>query len=126
MRKNIKVDGRDIHAFILVETDERICYIPVSALHRVDYDRLEAVSKIARGPIMETLRDYKLDNGRNALKQYDNLIQVTIKSGEDSVRIPKPDESTKKKDVTVEAKVDTPEEAPKARRKPGPKPKAKE
>lgn len=93
--QDIRVNGRLQRVFVLKQTDERVVYIPVKTLHRVDYDRLKKMeeSKPANLPLLDFMSKQKLDNGRLALVQFDKLIQVaTLDASGDAVRLTKPDE----------------------------------
>lgn len=79
MRRLI-INGRTKRVFVLNETDKRIVYIPVDALHRVDYERLKTIDEKNPDNMLEEMKDTKLDNGRNALVVYDKLIQVANKA----------------------------------------------
>lgn len=137
--KDIRIDNKMQRVFILTESPERIVYIPVKHLHRIDYDRLKEIEAKYSKNLLDGLAKTTLDNGRNALVQYDGIIQVMQKTG--SSRIRKPDEGifeelktekeTRSIDATptktaepTQAKAEVEEEKP-ARRKPGPKPKPK-
>jgi hypothetical protein len=98
--KDIRVNGKNIRVFVLKETSDRIVYIPLKTLHRVDYDRLldiESVAAKQSTAMLDLMSTYKLDNGRNALVQYDKIIQVLKKivtaSGIVGERLPKPEEA---------------------------------
>ncbi len=114
--KDIIVDGRLQRVFVLTETDKRIVYISLKSIHEVDYFRLKEIEqKAGKVPMIEFMKDYKLDNGRNALKQYDELIQIADKNAADpkkGSRLRKPTEAFYKEE----------KKAPE-RKKPGPKPK---
>ena len=76
--KDIRVNGRFMRVFVLTESDERIIYIPIKSLHRTDYDRLLDIEKRCGGnrSMLEEMKKTKLENGKNALTLYDNIIQV--------------------------------------------------
>jgi hypothetical protein len=91
--KNIKIDGRMTPVFVLKETDNRIVYIPVNHLHRVDYDRLKDIEKAGGNDMLAQMRRTKLSNGMNSLAAYDKVIQVADKAnGNNVARLKKPDE----------------------------------
>jgi len=94
--RDLRIDGKLKRGFVLKETDERILFIPLTVLTRTDYNRLlEIEEKTGAGVMLNTMRDTKLDNGRNALALYDALISVLIKNGKDgniTTRLPKPNE----------------------------------
>lgn len=89
------IDGRNQLVFILRETEDRLVYIPVKNLHRVDYERLKKAEaeKSKRVDLLEHLKDKKSDNGRNMLELYDSIMQVCHKADKTHVRIHKPHES---------------------------------
>lgn len=90
--KDIRVEGRLQRVFVLKETDERIVYVPLKSLTRKDYERLLDIEGKG-GEMLTEMRRTTLDNGRNALSQYDNIIQVVTKLNEkEGVRLRKPDE----------------------------------
>lgn len=134
--KDLRIDGRMQRVFVLLETDERMVYIPVKSLHRVDYDFLIDLEDKWPRNMLEGLKKSKLPNGRNALVQYENIIQVLQFTGKgNEVRIKKPHERQPEEVQPVQVEVvsaPTPTveaqpvqvEAP-ARKKPGPKPKNK-
>lgn len=128
--KVINVDGRPAKVFVLKETKDSIVYIPVKALFRVDYERLLELEKQG-GELLKTMQKTTLENGRNALVQYDNVIQV-LRYTSDSTgkRLKRPNEDgfgdeapQLKQEVQQPEPVTTPsaDEKP-ARRKPGPRP----
>lgn len=123
--KDIRIDNRMQRVFILKETDDRIVYIPVKALLRIDYDRLLKIEKDGK-EMLDTMSKATLDNGINALVQYDNLIQVMMKTKEGvGQRLRKPDEPEAKVTAPV-AQVQTVQvvqQEVQERRKPGPRPK---
>lgn len=105
--KDIRIDGRWQRVFVLRETDDRVVYIPIKSLHRVDYDRLVKAEKDRpkSGDLMEYLRKIKFDNGRNALAQLDNLVQVCNKSDEKvASRLQKSDEKMRAVDAATSVK----------------------
>ena len=132
MQKDIKIDGRMQRVFVLTENDKRICYIPLKSLHRVDYEQLKDLSHKYKSRMMEGMAETTLQNGRNALRQYDKIIQVANK-GEAPTRLKKPEEAIITGAVTKEAPVvemvskepsSKEPQALKVRRKPTPRPKA--
>ena len=142
--KDVRISGRMARVFILKETPDRLVYIPLKTLHRIDYDRLleiESLSTKNHVSMLDLMATYKLDNGRNALLQYDKIIQVlqkTLEIGKTVVgdRVQKPGEAAVKLEiqaVVTEASqlpVYTPptivQEEVKERKRPGPKPKPKQ
>lgn len=92
--KNIKIDGRTQRVFVLKETEDSLVYIPVKALFLVDYERFRDMEEKG-GELLKTMMNTTLDNGRNALVQYDNIIQVLryVDGGKKTgVRLMKPSE----------------------------------
>ena len=93
--KVVRINGRNVKVFVLQETETALVYIPVNAIQRVDYNRLLEIEKRG-GNMLNEMRKTKLDNGRNALTQYDNIIQVmhfAPSKKDEGVRIPKPEDS---------------------------------
>lgn len=144
--KDVRINGRMARVFVLKETSDRLVYIPLKSIHRVDYDRLleiETISTRTKVEMLDVMSNHKLDNGRNALLQYDSIIQVMQKtSNVGSVdvgeRLKKPEEAIVQFEVKEAVKAAAPvqqrdQQAPavqvepvKERRKPGPKPKVKQ
>lgn len=90
--KDIRINGKLQRVFVLTESDSRYVYIPLKHLTRVDYTRLLDIENKG-GDMLTEMKKTKLDNGRNALAQYDSIIQVAIKETEKTgSRLPKPDE----------------------------------
>lgn len=86
---------------VLNETDTSIVYIPLTGLSRIDYDRLKDMHEKSELDLLTTMRDQRLDNGRNALVIYKNVIQVYNKKQpepEPVVKAPEPTASDEKKD----------------------------
>lgn len=113
------VGKRRIKTIVLNETDKAIVHIPLKAMTRVDYNRLKEIYDKAELDLLTTLRDHKLDNGRNALVVYKNVIEVYNKP--QAAPQPQVQETS-----TSEASQETAEPEKPARRKPGPKPKNKQ
>jgi multidrug efflux pump subunit AcrA (membrane-fusion protein) len=82
MMQDIRIDGRMQRVFVLMERDDRVVYIPLTALTQVDYDRLIDISKQDPKNMLETMSKAMLSNGRNMLALYDTLIQVMVKTGD--------------------------------------------
>lgn len=92
--KDVRIDGKLQRVFVLKETEKRLVYIPVRSLMEVDYIRLIDMEKKG-GDLLKVMTETKLDNGRNALVQYDNIIQVmnyTDKDNKLGTRLRKPEE----------------------------------
>jgi hypothetical protein len=79
--KDFKIDGVLQRVFVLAESDQRVVYIPVKALSRVDYTRLIDIESKNPSAMLETMKKTTLDNGKNALVLYENLLQVLVKDG---------------------------------------------
>lgn len=92
--KVINIDGKPNKVFVLKETKDSLVYIPVKALFRVDYERLVELEKQG-GELLKVMQKTTLDNGRNALVQYDNVIQVLrYKNGSEAgTRLKRPEEN---------------------------------
>lgn len=111
--KDIRIDGRLARVFILKEDANSLVYIPVKALFRVDYDRLTEIEERG-GEMLKEMQRTTLDNGINALKQYDKIIQVLKYSSSDKkvgTRYPKPEEEDLQADTQVAVKAATDKEA---------------
>jgi len=94
MMKDLRIDGRMQRVFVLLDAKDRIVYIPLKSLHRVDYEVLKEASEKHGDRLMDALKKTKLKNGRNALAQYESIIQVSVKNGKDEAeRIQKPSEA---------------------------------
>lgn len=89
--KDLRIDGRLQRVFVLQETESRVVYIPLKALNRVDYDRLVDIEKRG-GDMLKEMSRTTLDNGRNALDLYDEIIQIAD-LGTNIERIRKPEET---------------------------------
>lgn len=141
--KDVRINGRMARVFVLKETKDRLVYIPLKNIHRVDYDRLldiEADATRTNSDMLDVMSNYKLDNGRNALLQYDAIIQVLQKTtsiGKIAVgeRLQKPEEAVTQMEIKAVVKEESeksegfvpqnavePQNQPKKR---GPKPKPK-
>lgn len=82
---------------ILNETDKALVYIPLKALSRIDYNRFKAIHEKSELDLLTTMRDEKLDNGRNALVVYKNVISVQNKDQpkeEEPVKVEEPKQET--------------------------------
>lgn len=106
--KDLRINSRMQRVWVLRETDERLLYIPVKSMHRVDYNWFaENDKRVPQGSdFLNIMAKSKLKNGQNALKQYDSIIQVVTKSSDATgTRIPKPEEAEqalRTKEVTTE------------------------
>lgn len=92
--KDLKINGKLQRVFVLKQTEDRLVYIPIKSLHRVDYERLKLMvkEKPPRMDLLDFMAKRKLDNGRNALVQFDSLVQVCKLSENQAIRLQKPDE----------------------------------
>lgn len=104
--KNLIIDGRIQRVFVLLETDERIVYIPLNGIHRVDYRRLLDIEEKAgdKNDMLEIMKNYTIpENNRNALVQFEGIIQVMKKNDNNKgERVKKPDEVRYKGDPQKE------------------------
>jgi DNA-binding protein H-NS len=94
MLKRFKIDGRMQEVFVLRQTENRIVYVPVKSMHRVDYERFKEMSaqKPPRVDLLDYMAKYKLKNGVNALVQYDKIIHVANVHNEIGTRVKKTEE----------------------------------
>lgn len=134
--KDFRIDGKMKRVFVLKETKDRVVFIPLLALTRIDYNRLkEAEEKAGAAELLTELRNTTADNGRNLLALLDNIIEVGLKDASQEgvlTRMSKPNEKNRSTMQNLDAsanpqevKTSQPEEKKPARRKPGPKPKNK-
>lgn len=73
-KKKGQILQRKLRVIVLRETDEAIVYIPMNGISRVDYERLKKLYDTSELDLLTTLRDERLDNGRNALVTYKDII----------------------------------------------------
>lgn len=85
--KVIKVNGSAVKVFVLIENDKRIVYIPVKALERVDYNQLVGIEEKG-GDMLREMSNTVLENGKNALAFYEDIIQVMVKETGERIRKP--------------------------------------
>lgn len=134
--KDITIETRSgprlTKVMLLSETEQAYVFIPLNSITQVDYDRLKAVYDNTELDMLTTLRDHRMDNGRNALVTYRQLIKVKNKKSlgvetAETIRASQGQEDAQESQESQETgQEDQTEQAPKpARRKPGPKPKAK-
>lgn len=93
--KDIVIDGRLQRVFVLLENANRVVYIALKSIHKVDYERLLEIEKLAgKQPMLEIMKNYTLPkNNRNALQHFEHIIQVAEKSdSRQATRIRKPGE----------------------------------
>lgn len=77
--KDIKLNNGEVRrCFILKEGEAATIAIPIRKLMRTDYMRLKNI-EAQGGEMLKVMRDYKLDNGRFALKQYEPLFEIVHK-----------------------------------------------
>lgn len=139
MMKDYRIDGKMQRVFILAESPERVAYISLKTLNRIDYNRLNEISIKNPKNMLEEMRTTTLENGQNALTLYDNIIQVSVLgTGDTATRMKKSDEGGKSvndnesiAEPASNPSDDAPAPAPKTeqkappkppRRRPGPKP----
>lgn len=92
--KDVRIDNILQRVFVLKETEDSLVYIPVKSLFKYDYDVLCKMERDG-GELLKVMSRTTLDNGRNALIQYDNIIQVmryTDKGKRVGTRVKKPAE----------------------------------
>lgn len=88
--KDFNIDGKVQRVFVLTESESRVVYIPLKDLHRVDYERLLAFDK-EEGELMKVLARSVLDNGMNALTQFESLLQIMdVTANGQGTRVRKP------------------------------------
>lgn len=80
-RQTLTIDGRAKLCFVVREGEEATFVITMDSITPADYKRLkEFESKMkADGDMMAVMRDTKLDNGMNALVQFEPLIKTIRK-----------------------------------------------
>lgn len=124
--KDIKInDGSIRRCFVLKEGPAATIAIPLRKLMAVDFRRLKTI-EAQGGEMLKTMRDWKLDNGRNALKQYEPLIEVIHNPQFKRDKIRREQEEAKEQTVSSEVateSTETQEVAPKKKRGPGRPPK---
>lgn len=91
----VEMKGKRRLCFLVKQGEAANVVIPIESLTRIDYERINAMESKG-GELMRTMRETTLDNGMNALVQYQNLLMV----------IEKP-KSTKAKDEAKEEKAET-------------------
>lgn len=103
--QNVMINGKPELCFLIKDGEAAKIVIPVQSLAAVDYRRLTAI-EAKGGEMMAQMRDTRLDNGMNALTQYQSLL-VTVKKD-----APKP-----KAEPKAESDDSDEEEAPKPKAK---------
>jgi len=82
MIKDLKLTENDkslVRCFVLKDDTAAMVVIPLRKLMPVDYQRLKAI-QAKGGEMLKAMRDETLDNGRNALKQYEPLFEIVRKA----------------------------------------------
>ncbi len=117
---------RKKRVIVLSDNESATVHIPLNGIARVDYNRLRDLHSRSEVDLLTAMRDFQLDNGRNALVVYKNLIQVHNKPVEKKekeedpiLRGPESSEDSEKSEAKSS------EDAPK-RRGPGRPPKKKD
>lgn len=108
--KDFNIDGKATRVFVLAETENRVVYIPVKNLHRVDYDRMtELESNPENKDLLKAMSRSTLSNGMNCLTQFENIIQIMDIADGKGTRIKRPEELQGITDAVVTARepVDT-------------------
>lgn len=72
--EEITYGGLKQMAFIVHKGEEKWLVIPAANITPIDYKRFREVAKFGGDPL-SVMRDMTLDNGRNALVQYDSWIR---------------------------------------------------
>lgn len=99
---------------VLRETPEAVVYIPLNSIARLDYNRMKEIYSRCEIDMLTSLRDERLDNGRNALVVYQSLIETLQKKQAVKSEETKTVVETK---TEVVAKVEQPPKAAPAKRK---------
>ncbi len=115
--KDMKIDGRTERCFILKDDAAATIVIPISKLMPVDFRRLRDIENKG-GEMMQQMRDANLDNGRNAIKQYEPLFVIVRKESFDERKEQEITEQFDPAKAETTAQQPTTEEQPK-RRGPG-------
>ena len=117
--EDIRINNKLQRVFVLKKTDESVVYIALKSLTRVDYDRLLEI-EAKGGEMLTQMRKEKLDNGRNALALYDDVIQVARLTGDkQAVRMNKPGEGGKQEPIPETKKeAEAPKETSKEQKAP--------
>lgn len=99
--KDISIDGKIQRVYVLKQTGDRLVYIPLKDLHRVDYERLNELSE-KEGELLKVLSRTTLDNGMNALTQYEHLLQIVDIVDGKGTRVRKPTEINPNKAAQIQ------------------------
>lgn len=99
--KDISIDGKIQRVYVLKQTGDRLVYIPLKDLHRVDYERLNELSE-KEGELLKVLSRTTLDNGMNALTQYEHLLQIVDIVDGKGTRVRKPSEISPNKAAQIQ------------------------
>lgn len=108
--REVVINGKKRLCFVVTEGEAATIVIPIESIAPVDYRRLTEMSKKG-GELMSVMRETVLDNGMNALVQYQNLL-VTVR---------KP----KKKTAPAAQKEEKAEDKKEEEKKPAPRPRGR-
>ena len=86
MLREYDVKGKKQLSFVVKEGPANDVIIPLSYLQPVDYQRLVKMEE-AGGELMKVLRDTKLDNGKEAIVQYQDLFVVVEKERKEEISV---------------------------------------
>lgn len=107
--REMTIKGKRKLVFVATDREAATIVIPVESLDSIDYKRLSEM-EAKGGELMAVMRDTKLDNGMNALKQYSDLFVVVQKEKKpEPVAEPKKDTEASEPEVS-EPKVTTSEQ----------------
>lgn len=84
MQRNMVIDGKRKAVFVLEEGPAAYIVIEFPKLIHVDYRRLKPLSEKAEKQgmsMMKLMSETRLDNGKNALAMYKDIITVVYKPG---------------------------------------------
>ena len=73
MLKEYNVKGENQLCFIVKEGEVNDIVLPIKYLQPIDYQRLVKMEEVG-GELMKVMRDNKLENGNNALIQFQHLL----------------------------------------------------
>lgn len=119
---DVTIDGKLKRVFSLRQENNRLVYLDLKKLTRVDYQRVLEVEEKG-GDLLTELRNTTADNGRNLLALIDNIIDVAVQDPNDSkkfYRMSKPGEPKKEVPVEAKAKEETAKEEKPAPKRRGP------
>lgn len=109
----VEIKGKRELCFLVKRGEVNDIVIPLKDIIAVDYKRLADMENEG-GELMKTMRETTLDNGKNALVQYQHLLVTVQKEQPKPVQVEKPAEPVSEAKVEVEDK-----EPPKAEVKRG-------